>query len=474
MRAKKESELAQLFIDWVLSREIDGCEVESVANGARIVCDVATGYVSLYDIDDSVIVDMRLEQASDGETVFFLHFELEDLSRAKAVYLEMEEALDRLMNRQVRHILLCCTCGITTTFFANKLNETATGLGLDYDFRAMPIEEARKQGTIFAAILLAPQVGHRVEDVAKDVPGTLVIEIPGHLFGSYDAAGVLRLVVDALAEQEDVGHDTLKAVRQPSVDYRILAISHVRLEKRETILSYRVYDRGKMTLSGRISSQSLGIRPVVDLIESIKGAGWAAEEFDAIGICVSQRVFDGSVRVGESKTEKGLLVELSKELSEQLGTRVFVHSTGLAAAAGCYLTQDKYESIAFHAQPLGNPEPTQGYVIAGKPYDGLMGMSGQMGYLMRGLYLHRNPEDSSWHYAGVLELVTRYVAIIACTIAPEAVYVWCDLMPDLHTLDSELRKILPEDGVPKLIAVGDYEGYVLTGEMGLCIDELSQ
>lgn len=473
----EKNDLAEQFLGWVRARHMEGCVIETTPGGARIVHELATAHVNVYELDEMDIVDLRIEQAADGETVFFLHFELTDLMRAKDIYYEMEEALEGIINRKVDHVLLCCTCGITTTYFASKMNETAVSLGLDYDFEALPIEEAVERGNDYVAVLLAPQVGHRVAELQVKLPDAVVIELPGHIFGAYDAAQALRLVADAISERADMeadDRDSLRYARELSLGKRILVISHVVREQRESTLSYRIFDHGKITLSGRISRPKLGPGAVLDLVEKVTQSGWNTIDFDAIGLAVSERVVDGTVYMGDGDELDQDYEDVARILSERWGTSVFLHNTGLAAAACCYLTQGSYESVGFHAQPLGNPVPTQGFVVDGRPYVGYGGMVGQMGYFLKGIYLHRNPEASSWHYEGVRELVVRYLTAIACTIAPEAIYVWCDLMPDLEDIERELRQILPKDAMPDLVAVDDYEGYVLTGELGLCLDELIQ
>ena len=135
-----------------------------------------------YDINDACIVELRLERDLDSEPAFFLHFELEDLNRAQALFNEMASVVYDLSHPQTQQILLCCSCGMTTTFFAMKLNECATGLGLDYEFSAKPIEEAVREGSRYSAVLLAPQVGYQRKAVVEALPNTPVVELPGKVF----------------------------------------------------------------------------------------------------------------------------------------------------------------------------------------------------------------------------------------------------------------------------------------------------
>jgi hypothetical protein len=83
-------------------------------------------------------------------------------------------------------------------------------------------------------------------------------------------------------------------------------------------------------------------------------------------------------------------------------------------------------------------------------------------------------EDAAWRVGGMRELVGRYLASLACTIAPDVVYVWCDLLPDMGELRDELEKTLPASAVPELVDVSDYDERVLVGELALCLDRLTK
>lgn len=210
------------------------------------------GWVNFYDVNDVCIVELRLERVIDGEPAFFLHFELEDLTRAQMLFDEMASVVYDLNHHQTRQILLCCSCGMTTTFFAMKLNECAKSLGLDYEFSAKSIMEAKVEGSKYAAVLMAPQVGYQRKDVVEALPDTPVIELPGKVFGAYNAPAALRIVVDVLCGSRMSANDTqIKNMRDFDKTKRVLAMSYIHREDEPT-LSYRVLDKGKIAASGML------------------------------------------------------------------------------------------------------------------------------------------------------------------------------------------------------------------------------
>lgn len=466
-------ELTQAYRQWILAQQIEGCTLTETDKGNIVLeHDLVKGWINFYDIDGTTIVELRLERVLDGEAAFFLHFELEDLVRAQNLFNEMAEVVSETTHREVRHVLLCCTCGVTTTFFANKLNELAQSFSIDYDFTAQPIESAKKNGAQYAAVLLAPQVGHQRKEVVEALPNVPVIELPGKIFGAYDAAAALRLVVDALSGARTASSEiTLSLARDYDKTKRVLALSYIHREDEPT-LSYRVLDQGEIVLSGMLVRRGLTVDTLKDLAATLRVEGWKTTEFDAIGIAVPG-VVDNGVIINNRQGEE-IRYDLAGKLSEIWKTQVYVDYNACAAAVGCYVTQDKYDDVVFHAQAIGVADGEQGYVVAGEPLVGRGGRSGHVGPLAQGYALGMGLDDAAWRVNGMRELVGRYLSNVICTLAPQAIFVWCDLLPDMEELREELLKTLPSASIPELVGVADYDGCVLTGELALCLRRLAQ
>lgn len=467
------SKLCDTYREWILEQRTDGYSIVEDSQGNILIeGDLVKGWVNFYDIEGTEIVELRLERTMDGDTEFFLHFELVSLERAQELYNEMASVLYDLIHPQVRKVLICCSVGMTSTFFSIKLNEEAERIGLGYEFSAMSIEEAKRKGNDYAAVLLAPQVGHLRSQAASELPNTPVIEIPSKIFGTYDVNAALRLVTDALSGAREASGDLDLQLRRPfDKTKRVLAISYVHREDEPT-LCYRVFDHGDVADAGMLVRRSVSIRTLNDLAATLRVRGWRMDEFDAIGVAVPGVVVDGVIVERFDGTE--VHDDFRKRLEELWKTTVYVDYNATAAAVGCYVTQDEYENVAFHAQAIGVPEGEEGYVVEGKPLVGCSGRSGHLGPLAKSFMLNMDARDASWRVNGMCELVARYVASLACTIAPEVVYVWCDLVPDMEELREELLKALPANAVPQLRAVADYDGCVLMGTMALCLQRLAQ
>ena len=465
------SELAATYHQWILAQDIEDMSIEEKDDEhIDLRSDSVDGCANFYDIDDATIVELRLESRSGGEPLFFLHFELLELERAQMLFNEMRQTYEKTFNTSVRHVLLCCSCGITTTFFANKLNETARTLEVDYDFCAMPLDQAKEQGSEFVAVLLAPQVGHLRQSVVEALPNTLVIELPVSIFGAYDATAALNLVIGAVSGARAAARSDLRMARDFDRSKCVLAICYVYRED-ESTLSYSVLDRGERSISGMLVRSHFDTLILDDLAATLRVAGYPPDGFDAIGIGVPNMTDKGVLL---TRLEHGYArFDLAQVMRERWGVPVFVDNNATAAAAGCYVSQGEWDDVAFHAQTIGVPACDEGLVIGGLPRAGLCGFAGSLKYLSHDFSLSMDLNEAAWRYDGTLELVARYLAATICVVAPQAIFVWCDLVPDMEELREELHKTIPSLVIPQLVAVSDYDGLVLMGELSLCLQRLA-
>lgn len=363
------------------------------------------------------------------------------------------------------------TLGIWTKA-RRRYNECATSLGLDYEFSAKSIEEAQREGSKCSAVLLAPQVGYQRKEVAKALPNTPVIELPGRVFGSYDAASALRIVVDVLSGSRTPIDDVqIHSMRDFDKTKRVLAMSYI-YRKDEPTLLYRVLDKGQIAASGMLVRRTFDDQLLEDMAATLRLKGWKTDEFDAVGIAVPDMA-DGGKVVRMRDDGEADRHDMRASIEELWNTKVYVDHNATAAAVGCYVLQDKYENVAFHAQTVGVPGGEEGYVVEGKPLVGRRGYSGHLRPLANSFSLRMDLEDAAWRVDGMCELVARYITSLACTIAPQVIYVWCDLLPQMDELREELEKVLPPAAIPELKEVTDYDSYVLLGELALCLGRLA-
>ncbi len=152
---------------------------------------------------DPEIVEFHIQNKADDETTFFLHFHATDRNHATGLFAEMVDALMALEHQQTTEVLLCCTAGMTTSFFASKLNEVAQTLGLNWSFSAVSVDEVYEKGADKAAVLVAPQIGYEHARITQSLPDVPVLLIPTATFsgdrgklveGAHSLAGENKLI----------------------------------------------------------------------------------------------------------------------------------------------------------------------------------------------------------------------------------------------------------------------------------------
>lgn len=353
------------------------------------------------------------------------------------------------------------------------MNTVATTLGLDYSFEARPLERLLGNPEGFDAVLLAPQVGYLRQKVLDALPDTMVIELPGKVFGSYDAPAAVRLVTSALDREEGQAaseDEHARIVRHGSHGGRYLVVSAV-LGTRSTGITWRVYDSGNVVLEGTGSKRTFEFRDVEDAIAAARLQGLDPSSLDAIGIAVPGLVHEG---IASLDTRGVPAYDLKGHMEEAYGVPVFVDNDTNASVTGCYVSQDSYESVMFHRQPTGAVTCGQGTIIHGRLVTGRHHLSGEMFYLEH--YLIGDQDvDAMWTEEGNVRVVARYLLCNICTVAPDAIFVDAAMVGDLELLREELAAQLPQELIPDLVLPpADFNELMLAGELALCAQRMAR
>lgn len=461
------------FRRWVLAQQVNGVTPTALdENRFRISLQTVTAEVNVYPgiTQQEEIAEYRIVRLIDGESIFFLHVLLDDLERAKELFEEMVDALVGEAEHQATHILLCCTSAFTTSLLAAKMGDVAITLSLDYDFTALPASRTLEPGGDWAAIMLAPQVSHLRRQVMEAHPNAVVFEIPGKVFGSYDAAAAVQLVMHALHDAQAPAQpaDNLRTARDLANDRIILIITLFTLRDHSR-LGYRVFDHGTVTSEGAVQKPRLDFRDVEDLIETLPARGVPINNLDAIGIAVPGVAYRGTV------TLEGIVegtYDLRGHIEKRFGIKTYVDNNCNAAAVGCYVSQDEFENLVFFRHAFGHTAGGLGTIIDGRLLKGRGNLAGEPRYYEYLYKLDMDYDDAYWSEEGLLQ-ITRDVAATSIAItAPDAIYLGVDTIDDMDELHDALAQILPEEHIPPLFVVNDYIERVYLGEMAICLQKL--
>lgn len=459
------------YKNWILSHKIEGGKIRQSGENIKIETKYARGEANFYDLEVT-IVEMSVTNLSDDENKFYLHFELKDLDHAKELFEEMLETLESLKSQQKLKILLCCTSGLTTNFFKDKLNEAAQLLSLNYEFNAVSFSKLYGTAFDYSIILLAPQIAFQYETVKKTLADKLVIKIPTKAFASYDSSAIVELIHNELESWKHTASERaiLKAIGEIKNESKILSIA-VMPFAHQTRIAYRIYERGEVIKSETVIKGKLNvIRDVEDILDTV---AYRCEKFDAVGIAIPGSIHDGCVDLDDRMIDPK--INLKKLLEDKYKVPVIIHNNLRGAVLGFYAQQEKYKNIVFMSQPRGYLIGGQSILIDGKVISGTHNNAGEIKYLLFSQIANEEwREHLSYNVDKILNIIGLDIRAAISIVDPELICIRSEMTPDLDTIKAELKKYMPEEYLPDLVYIHDSEmaEYILLGQMILCLENL--
>ena len=454
----------------------------------RMETDVATAQINFYDMSpEPEIVELHIEEKATGEAKFFLHFLAEERNHAIQLVNEMLQVLLSLEDQQTTEVLLCCTVGMTTSFFAERLNQVAEAMGLDWHFSAVAANDAYEHGRDKAAVLVAPQIGYQAARMQAAMPEVPVLAIPTATFASYDAAGCVEWLREELANRKKtVEQKALERVAQDIVnEKRILVIASHAAPSKVTI-RYRIYDHGEVTLDREVIKQRLSLTDLTDIIDTQICACTGNVCADAIGIAIPGAIDGGMFDVGlatffdvgegdlANRLAEARDFDIAQYFNDRYNIPVFLCNNSNAAALGWYGSQDEFENVTLHSQATGWAVGGQGNVVNGRLVEGAHGNAGEVRYVADRFQYARPLHFNAYSVGDVLDVVGQMLAVACATYDPEVIALRCDLLPDMDEVAKELAKYIPRDRQPKLVHVDNYNECILLGTMIRCLQRLTE
>ena len=436
----------------------------------------ATAEITFYNMDpDPEIVELRIEEKATGDVKFFLHFHPVEQDHATKLYREMEQVLVSLAESQRTEVLLCCTAGMTTSFFADKLNQVAEAMGLDWSFSAVSVNEAYEFGRDKAAILIAPQIAYQAERVRQTMGDVPVLEIPTAIFAAYDAAGCLEWVRDELRARQTTTPEKEQESCACHVqsERRVLVIA-VHCASKKMTLHYRVYHKGEVEEDQKVIKRRLDLADITDVIDT-RLCACRGERIDAVGVALPGTLRDGCVDLGQAHgvnlTDGSSGFVMGDYLSARYDVPVYLCNNANAAALGWHEANDGYDDVTFYSQATGWAVGGQGHVVGGRLVEGAHGNAGEVKYIVD-RFSYANPlHYNAFAPADVLEMVGKVLAMDCATFDPQVVALRCDLLPDMEEVAAELDKYVPRELQPKLVHVDDFDECILTGMLARCLEK---
>lgn len=450
------------LISWMKDQAAGKCEIGESAESNMDCLHLETPYakanVTIYYLEFT-ICELRVMDRKD-ENVFYLHFELNDIDHAKSLYSEMLECLLKQKQDNDIHVLLCCTCGLTTSFFTMKLNESATAMGIKMDFEAVPYDRLYETAASKDIVLLAPQIGYQLKNAKKILTDKAVFAIPAAVFSSYDVLGLINFVRDNVNQPEE--EKTAQSEERLSMNEKggsVLLVSVINMERR-TQLAYRVYSGHEILMEKQIVKETYAASDILDVIATVLTLD---PEIETVGV-----VSPGSFIDGKLTYEKANIInfDIRNEIEQRFKRKTVVLNDTDAMALGYSMRERNGAETAFYFLPSGEVAGNIGMSENGMIFGNAGHMGGsQLEGITDIMTFPKNPYALAKTPEGNVILAARYIAgLITFTGCAHVAY-YAKMIPDTESLMKELETIIRREYIPEIVKVASIRDYLYDGAM---------
>lgn len=147
------------------------------------------------------------EAIVEGEQLlFYLHYQFYSFHYATNLFHRMIDKLTE-EEKSTYHILLCCTGGMTTGYFAQKLNKYCQLNHLPYHIDAQAVHQLEKVYQNYDFIFIAPQLRYKQRELSQTLKPVPVYNIEASVFATYDCQAMIEVIEKAI---KDGGYDERK------------------------------------------------------------------------------------------------------------------------------------------------------------------------------------------------------------------------------------------------------------------------
>lgn len=457
-----------IFKEWILMQKSDTYKIFLKPQHDDIII-IETDYCYGEIVFNTMsIIELSVTNTYNQEAEFYLHFQMNNMKHAIELFHEMLTCIKKLATKPVMKILLSCSGGMTTSYFAQKMNQAAQLLFMNYEAEAVGYNNLFNIGHEYDVILLAPQISYMHAKVQEIFKNQIVLQIPPQVFAKYDVGKTLALIKEAKEKKHShyIKEKPLPVKADIHCSIYILSLSIFRNSERIHI-AYRLYGPSNtIFLNKEIIKTQLSIKDLYDIIDTVI---LQYSQVKMIGISIPGIINHGCVTSTHIPGFDD--INLKELLSSHYQQKIILGNDVNTAAVGYYASQNTYSSLAFIFQPI-RYYAGAGIIINGKLWVGQHNLAGEVQYLPMNLSddymnLNKTPE-------GCLEIVSQMIACIVAVVSPEMIALSCELVPEVEDLRKELLQYLPESYIPDIVKINNALEYTILGQMILCLQCLEE
>lgn len=466
---QENKELVRAFRDWVLTHKGDDYKTYALDNAEQAIVfetDYCRGEVAFYPYD---IIQLSVVNKKSQENVFYLHFQMHTQEHARDLFSQMLEVVQSMTAKPRVRVLLCCTSGMTTGYFAEKMNQTAGLLDLDYTFAAVPYHSLYRTGGQYDAIFLAPQISYQLDTVRRALPHSLVNDIPSKMFAGYDVRQFLELIEKSLSEREEnparAAEVSPSPQSQEEIHHNILTIALVREGQNRFRFAVRLYGpQGVVLYNNDVIKHRLSMEDICDICDT---AFIHNQDVHAVCIAMPGIITNGRVTLVSMGIEQ---MDVEGYLTQRYHRHFIVANDANCIALGYFSSQEQYHSMALLFQPVIGNVGGMGYIFRGQVIEGRNNVAGEIQYMpaadgRRAAQEWGTPE-------GARLLAGQILAAVISLNGPDLLLIASKLLSNIDKLREEIARYVPEDYLPEIRYIDTVREYMLLGAMITCVRSL--
>ena len=467
MGTTANSNLIDEFRQWVLTQTSPNYRMfvsEKDENVIVIETSYCRGEVTFFPMD---IIQLYVLNLVTNRHVFYLHFQMHTLEHAMKLFDEMLECVKELTAKPPVRVLLSCTSGLTTGFFAQKLNESAQLLSLNYEFSAVSYGNLYQTASQYDIILLAPQISYIYDTAQKILHNKKVRKIPPRIFATYDVRAIfssLEPLLEPAARHTRSYPGRLRLQQQNKPHVKILTIGLLH-EDNHYLFTSRIYNEHNDIIYDEVSIKSrISLEDIYDLCDM---AFAIYPDIQLTGLSMPGIIDEGRLTLPAQGFDDSNVLEC---LSKKYSRKFILCNDANCIAVGYYSSQDRYHSPSFLFQPAVGSSGGVGSIINGQLIEGYKHVAGEIQYLPTNSKSNRcslclTPE-------GTLTLVAQSIASMICILGPDVLLLSCRLIVQTDDLIREIGKYVPTKYIPDIVQLDQVKDYMLLGQMILCTEAL--
>lgn len=452
----------EVIKQWILMQKKENIEI-SLSDDKEVVF-IKTKYsesqIHFYPMN---IVEFSVKNLEKKELEFYLHFQIKNIKHIVDLLDEMFETINKLTSKPILKVLLTCTGGLTTGYFADRINEVTQLLDMDIHVDAVSYNNLYKVGEEYDMIMLAPQISYMYAKTCGILRNQNVLKIPPAIFAKYDVKKILSIIEEERNYKKsslDRNYKPLKARNMKHTGVKTLCLALIRNSQRVHII-YRLYGEDNEVLeSNEIIKPTLSIHDYYAVIDSMIAQ---YNDIKVIGLCSPGIIHDDYLNsMGVNGINE---INFEKDFTSKYKQKFVFNNDANTIALGYYSSHDNCSSLAFVFQPITSFSGA-GYIFNDQLIIGHHHLAGEIQYLPLNysknvLELHQTPE-------GAIESMAKTIASIISFMDPQVIVVCCFMITSIEELKKETEKYIPQEYIPKIVLIDYLQEYMLLGTLLLC------